>query len=165
MPSHQNLTGSDLHEPKGAATASVNTTIIADGIGGTSWAKIGSSNINTSSIKNTNKLYLTVQFDDISTADFILVPCQQACTFVSAVVILNNAITGTDSIVTFTNSTGPVSVGTLTITQSGSAEGSRFTFTASANNSFSAGSYLKIATDGASSTTAKATVFLNFTLT
>lgn len=165
MALHQNLTGSDLHQPKGAAAASANTTIIADGSGSTSWAKIASTNINTSSIKNINKFYLTTQFSDISTADFILVPCPTACTFVSATIIIQNAITAADSIVTFTNSTGPTSIGTLTITNSGSAEGTRYTFTASSNNTMTAGSYLKIATDGASSTAAKATVFLNFTLT
>lgn len=165
MALHQNLTGSDLHQPKGAAAASVNTTIIADGIGGTSWAKIISSNIDTSSIKNTNKYHLTVQFPDISTADFILVPCPDACTFVKATVIINNAITTADSVVTFTNSTGGVSIGTLTIAFTASAEGTIFTYTPGSNNTMLAGSYLKIATDGVSSTAAKATVFLNFTLT
>jgi hypothetical protein len=161
---HRNLTGSDLHQPKGADSASANTTIIADGIGGTSWVKISPTNIDAS-VKNVNKYVVTVQLDDISTADFILVPCPDACTFTKATIIINNAITSADSTLTFTNSSGPVSVGNLTITNAASAEGTRFTFTPGSNNSFTAGTYLKIATDGGSSTIAKATLFLNFTLT
>jgi len=163
MALHKDLTGSDLHQPKGADAASSGTTIVSDGAGGTSWVKVGSSNIDSSSVKNVNKYTVAVQFADISTADFILVPCPDACTFTKATVILNNAITTADSVVTFTNSVGPTTIGTLTIAYTGSAEGTRFTFNAS--NSLTAGSYLKIATDGVSSTSAKATVFLNFTLT
>lgn len=163
MALHQNLTGSDLHQPKGADTASANTLLMANGSGSTSWAKITASNIDTT-IKNINKYVLTAQIDDVSTADFLLIPCPDACTFNKATFILNTGITGTDSTVTFVNSTGPTTVGTLTITQSGSAEGSRFTFTASSNNTFSAGTYLKISTDGASSTASKAILYLNFTL-
>ena len=37
MVEHNTLTGSDLHEPKGASTASVGQLLVADGAGGTSW--------------------------------------------------------------------------------------------------------------------------------
>lgn len=165
MALHRNLTGSNLHQPKGADSASANTCVIANGIGGTSWAKVSSSNIDATSIKNLNKYVVTAQMTDVSTADFFLVPCPDACTFVGATVIINNAITSADSVVTFTNSTGPATVGTLTIANAASAEGTRFTFTASSNNIMAAGSYLKVATDGVSSTVAKTLFFLNFTLT
>lgn len=165
MALHRNLTGSNLHQPKGADSASANTCVIADGIGGTSWAKVSASNIDATSIKNVNKYVTTSQFTDISTSDFILIPCPDACTFVKSTIIISNAITSADSTVTFTNSVGPATIGTLTIANAASAEGTIFTFTASANNTMTAGSYVKIATDGVSSTAAKATVFCNFTLT
>lgn len=40
---HSTLTGSELHEPKGADTASLGTVYVADGAGSGSWASIGTS--------------------------------------------------------------------------------------------------------------------------
>lgn len=165
MASHASLTGANLHEPKGVASASANTVYVANGSGSGTWQTLTTSSINVGSFLNVNKYKCTVQMDDVSTADFILVPVPSAATLTKCTVIINNAITSADAILTFTNSTGPVTVGTLTLTNSGSAEGTRYTFTPSANNAFSAGAYLKIATDGGSSTAAKATLFLEWTLT
>lgn len=164
MASHATLTGASLHEPKGVASATANTVYVADGAGSGTWQTLTSSSINTSSILNVNKYKHSVQMEDISTADFILVPVPSAATLTKATTILNNAITTADATLTFTNSTGPSTLGTSTITQAGSAEGSTFIFTPSANNSFTAGAYLKIATDGGSDTATKATIFLEWTL-
>jgi Phage Tail Collar Domain. len=41
--SHASLTGSELHEPKGADSASLGTVYVADGAGSGSWASIGTS--------------------------------------------------------------------------------------------------------------------------
>ena len=41
---HSTLTGSELHEPKGADTASLGTVYVADGAGSGSWNAIGTSN-------------------------------------------------------------------------------------------------------------------------
>lgn len=51
MALHSELTGSDLHEPKGADGASANTILRADGAGGTSWV---------SPLQNTNIQYASV---------------------------------------------------------------------------------------------------------
>lgn len=40
---HSTLTGSELHEPKGADTAGLGTVYVADGAGSGSWASIGTS--------------------------------------------------------------------------------------------------------------------------
>lgn len=40
MPTHSSLTGSDLHEPKGAAAANAGDIYIADGVGSGSWKPI-----------------------------------------------------------------------------------------------------------------------------
>lgn len=165
MAEHRNLTGASLHETKGASTASANTVHKADGAGATSWSKLTSVNVDTTSIFNVNKHWLIVNIPDVSTADLVLVPFTTASTLTKATAILHAAITGTDSVLTFTNSTGPSTVGTLTITQSGSAEGSTFTFTPSVNNAFTAATYMKIATDGASSTAVRLTLLLEFTQT
>ncbi len=165
MATHASLTGGNLHEPKGVSSAAANTVYVANGSGSGTWQTLTSSSINTGSILNVNKYKFAVQMDDISTADFILVPVPSSATLTKCTVILNNAITSADSTLTFTNSTGPSTLGSLAIANSGSSEGSRFTFTPGANNAFTAGSYLKIANDGGSSTTCKATLFLEWTLT
>lgn len=40
MPAHKNLTGADLHEPKGVATAAAGTVYVANGSGSGSWQTI-----------------------------------------------------------------------------------------------------------------------------
>ncbi len=165
MPEHRDLTGASLHENKGADTASADTVLIADGAGGSSFAKLTSANIDTTSVFNTNKYQLTASIADVSTADFVLVPVVKASTLTKVTTILHAAITGTDSTITVTNSVGAVLVGTITITQSGSAEGDTDTLTPASNNTFAAGTYVKIATDGASSTASKLQIVLEFTQT
>jgi microcystin-dependent protein len=41
--SHKNLTGSQLHEPKGASTATLGTTYVSDGAGSGTWQSVGST--------------------------------------------------------------------------------------------------------------------------
>jgi hypothetical protein len=52
---HATLTGAELHECKGADSASANTVRVSDGSGSGTWQKISIDNINTSSVKNLNK--------------------------------------------------------------------------------------------------------------
>lgn len=165
MAEHRNLTGASLHETIGASTASANTVHTAVGDGTTAWNKVTLSNIDTTSLFNSNRYKQVVQFEDVSSADFILVPMTNACILTKVTTILHTAITGSDSILTFTNSNGPTTIGAITITQSGSAEGDIDTLTPATNNSFSSGRYLKIATDGGSSTASKLTILLDFTQT
>lgn len=42
---HSAIPDAQLHQPKGASTAAVNTTIKSDGAGGTSWSKIAPPNL------------------------------------------------------------------------------------------------------------------------
>lgn len=57
--SHATLTGSELHEPKGADTAAVNTVYVSDGAGSGSWVDINSlvtaTNFTTGDVKPTIK--------------------------------------------------------------------------------------------------------------
>jgi hypothetical protein len=162
---HKDLTGSDLHEPKGAASASSGQVYQADGAGSGAWAKIGTTAIDTSAIFDTNKFSILVQIPDISTADFVLVPLPFACTLNRVTSVLHAAITVADATLTITNSTGPATVGTITVANASSAEGDIDQLTASVNNTFTADTYVKVATDGGSTTTAKVSVLLEFTRT
>ncbi len=165
MAEHSTLTGASLHEPKGASTASANTVLTADGVGATSWATITTSNINTSSLLDVNKHKIVVDIPDVSTADFVLVPITNACTLTKVTTRLHTTLTVADAILTVTNSNGPVTIGTITITQAGSAEGDADTLTPTSNNAFTSGTYLKIATDGGSTTASRITILLDFTQT
>jgi hypothetical protein len=165
MPEHVDITDPEIHEPKGVAAASANTVYVADGAGSGAWSKVGSSQINTSSIFNTNKYMVFAEIADVSTADSTRIPCPVACTLTRVTTILGATITGADATITVTNSTGPATVGTITVANSGSAEGDIDSLTASSNNTFSAGTYVKVATDGASTNTAKLGIFLEFTRT
>lgn len=49
MVAHSSLTGADLHEPKGVATAGSNTVYVADGAGSGNWESIDGSVIASSS--------------------------------------------------------------------------------------------------------------------
>lgn len=164
MANHADLTGAELHEPKGVASASIDTVYVANGAGSGSWVKIDSANIDATSVKNVNTFWLTTKITDISTASAVYLPVDAACTFVSASVVISNAITVADAILTFYNGTSS-STGTCTITYTLSAEGSRFTFTPSSNQTFTSSGFLKIASDGGSTDACEATIILKFTLT
>lgn len=165
MTEHVDIADPNIHEPKGVAAATANTVYVADGAASGSWAKITSSNIDTTSIFNTNKFHIQLRITDISTASFVLVPLPVACTLTRVTTALEGAIATADATITLTNSTGPATIGTITVANSGSAEGDLDSLTPSSNNTFTASTYLKIATNGASTNTVGLNVFLEFTRT
>src|SRR5689334_698131 len=111
MAEHRNLTGASLHECKGADAASADTVLVANGDGTTTWQKITSSNINSGSVFNTNKFYLTTSFADISTAEDVLVYVPVNATLTKITTILHAAIASADSVITISNSNGPTTIG------------------------------------------------------
>lgn len=153
MALHANLTGADLHEPKGAASASANTVYVADGAGSGTWEKITLDSLDTTSVQNPNTIYLEGVLADVSTGSSILIPAPDNCTFESAVFHLGGAITVADSVLTLTRNDGASFGSTVTIAYTASAEGTAFTFTATTNKTITAPGYVKIATDGGSTTT------------
>lgn len=164
MAAHSTLTGADLHEPKGVASASANTVYVANGSGSGTWKKIDSNAVDSTSVFNVNKDYITVSLADVSTASSILVPISRACTLAKVTSVIGGAITIADSTVTVTKK-GGFTTGTLTIAFTGSAKGDIDTLIPVSNNTFVANDWIEIATDGASSTTATISFLLEFTLT
>jgi len=154
MPLHKNLTGSDLHEPKGASGAGANTLYVFDGAGSGTVQKITEDSLDLTSIESPNTYRLTGVIPDVSTASFILIPIPDNSTFASARLVLGAAITVADAVVSFTRDDGSSFGSTVTITQSGSTEGTGFNFTPSINQAITGPGYIKISTDGASTTTA-----------
>lgn len=161
---HSTLTGSDLHEMKGAAAASIHTVPVSDGAGATSFAKIDSDNIDTTSIFNTNKYFITFTWDDLSTANTQYLPIPIAGTVTKIWSALEAAITTGDAVFTFSNN-ADASMGTLTITQSGSGAGDVDSLEPASNNTFTAGQRMKIGCDGGPGAAQTAMLIIQITQT
>jgi hypothetical protein len=168
MTRHADLAGANLHEPKGIAAASASTVYVANGSGSGTWQKIASGQI-ASTIFNINKGTMLIPFADLSAASFVLVPFPFACTVNTVTIVINGTVGAGTNVLTFTNSTGPAVLGTLDIgdasTPIANSEGDLFTFTATVNHTFTANTYLKIASDGGAATAAAATMVIAYTRT
>lgn len=148
MANHADLTGADLHEPKGIAGTAANLTYISDGLGSGVWRKTGLSDIDTVSVLTLNQLIVTVKVTDIASPSVVVVPIPFNCTLVSATSCITGAISGADSTLTFTRA-GAATIGTIVIDDLGSGEGILDNLSAPVNNTFTGPSWLKIASDGA----------------
>jgi hypothetical protein len=139
---HVNIADGERHEPKGASTATVDQVYASNGAGSGTWREVPYQD--------------TVILDDVSNPSFVLMPIPNNVKIQSIRYTLFNAITVADSTITVTRGDG-ASLGTKVIAFTGSAEGTTFDHTPSGNNTITASThkYLKFATDGASTTTAK----------
>ena len=140
MPLHSALTGTDLHEPKGVAAAAAGKIYLSNGLGSGSWV--------------VPPYVLNAVIDDVSTASTVYIPVPYAGTVTKVVTVLAGSLTTANAIVTVRNAAG-TSMGTLTITQAGSAAGDVDTLLPASNNTFVSDSKIQIDTDGASDTTRK----------
>ena len=139
---HVNIADGERHEPKGASTATVDQVYASDGAGSGTWREVPYQD--------------TVILDDVSNPSFVIMPIPNNVKIQSIRYTLFNAITVADSTITVTRGDG-ASLGTKVIAFTSSAEGTTFDHTPSGNNVITASThkYLKFATDGASTTTAK----------
>lgn len=140
MPLHSALTGAELHEPKGVAAAAAGKVYLSDGLGSGSWV--------------VPPYTLTTRLDDVSTASTVYIPIPFAGTVTKVVTVLEGSLTTANATVTVKNAAGS-SMGTLTITQSGSAAGDIDTLSPVSNNTVTNDSRISVETDGASDTTRK----------
>lgn len=143
---HKDIVDAERHEPKGASTATIDQVYAANGAGSGSWRELPWSD--------------TVVMDDVSAPSFEIIPLPFNCTVQTITFTLHGAITAADSTISVTRGGDGLSLGTQVISQAGSTEGTTFTLTTSSNNTITASThkYLKIATDGASSTTARMSI-------
>lgn len=162
---HVDITDPNIHEPKGASTASVNTVYVMNGTGSGEYKKIGSAQLDMESLEDTlqadlNAGDLTVKglfyvagvIPDVSTAQSVLVPIIKDCVVRGASFVLGGAITTSNATLQVKNSAGATMGSDVTIPYSGSAKGNQFSFTATGNNSLTGPTYIEVTTDGASDT-------------
>lgn len=133
---HSALTDPNLHEPKGASTASNNEVYVADGAGSGSWTP------------RTHTLFAHIE--NISNVSTWYVPIPYNGTIAKVVCVINGTIAASDATITVSNAAGS-SMGTITIAQSGSAAGDVDFLNPTSNNTVTANSFITVATDGASS--------------
>lgn len=69
MPLHKDLTGAELHEPKGVATATSGQVYVADGLGSGSWQPIVIPPVTVSAMSSTGG---SIVIPDGSTLDVTL---------------------------------------------------------------------------------------------
>lgn len=165
MALHRDLTGADLHEPKGADTASAGSVYIFDGSGSGAANKIGPNSLNLGALESPNTFYLSTILDDVSTNSFVMLPVLADCTIDSVVGVLENAITTSDVTITMTRN-GIDSLGSaVVIPFNTSTKGTFFQFTAANNRDLTAGNYIQVTSDGASDTACRLFLVAKFTRT
>ena len=164
MSQHSALTGADLHEPKGAASATAGQVYVADGAASGTWQKIGASEVDTTDIFNTNRGSFTVQMTDISTAQDIYIPTPFAGTVEKVTTVIDGAIGTADCSIKIYDSATSL-MGTITVANSGSAAGDVDFVDPASNNVFTEDDYIRVNSDGASTGSVNMTIVISVTYT
>ncbi len=141
---HSTLTDPYLHEPKGVASASSGDVYVANGSGSGTWT----------AKEQLIELSLEGYLEDVSSVETVYVPIPFAGTVSKVLTVLEASISSANSTVTVKNSAGS-SMGTITITASGSAAGDIDILEPTTNNTVTANSFITVESDGASTNTAK----------
>lgn len=147
MPEHVDIESANAHEPKHittSGTADAGKVITpSDTSAGTSELRL----LTESEISEKTE-YLTLWFDDLSTATTRYVVAPFAGTLTQVYSVIQAAITGADCTLTVSIDGVNVNPATITITQSGSAAGDVDSVSPTTINTFSAGDKIEVATDG-----------------
>jgi hypothetical protein len=166
---HITVTDPLLHEPKGVAAAAVNQVYVSDGAGSGTWQSVAyaQTNADVSSTILTNvetaiaagtlvvpdaEVYIYCTIADISTAGTILIPIPENSEVIQTHMVLGGTIATADDTVTLKNAADSLIV-SETVAFTGSALGDSYTSVPSGNEAIVGPSYLKLATDGASTNT------------
>jgi hypothetical protein len=155
MVAHANLTGANLHEPKGAASATANAAYIANGSGSGTWTVL----------KDLNKMYLTIRVDALQTAGAHWLVCPLAGNITKIYSVIDLALATGDATIQAAIGGTNLTNGLITITQSGSAAGDIDSCTPTALNSITAGGALRFTVAGTNTAAADATLTVEVTLT
>ena len=134
---HSALSDPYLHEPKGASTATAGDVYVADGAGSGSWEDHRRSVVN-------------LHIHDISVAENMYVPIPFGGTVSRVSSVIAGALTGADVVLTIKNSSA-ATMGTITITQAGSAAGDVDFTNPSTNNTTTDNDYILVQGNGGAS--------------
>ncbi len=135
---HSALSDPYLHEPKGASTAAAGDVYVADGAGSGTW-------------EDHRRSVFNVHVHDISVVSAIYLPMPFAGTVSRVTSCIEGAIAGSDLVFTIKNSSA-ATMGTVTVTQSGSAAGDVDFANPSSNNTVTVNDYILVEGDGGPTT-------------
>lgn len=154
MALHKDLTGADLHEPKGISSATVGQVYIANGSGTGAWTS------KNADILNANTFQLTEEIDDLGTASsscFFYVHQKSQMTKLACVTAA--ALTGANAVLTIYIN-GVLFADSLTVPFTGSSAGGSAVTNIGTANTITAGSVIEIRSDGGPSNSVKGFVAL-----
>jgi hypothetical protein len=154
---HADMTGADVHEPKGADSASANTVYVLDGSGSGTNQKISIAQLDIDAANGVTNI-LTFEFEDVSTAASKWVVAPFAGTIGKIWSVLEGTLASVNCIFTFELGGTLITDSSITIGYSGSAAGDVDSSTPSALNIVTAGQPIEIISNGAS-TNAKSATF------
>lgn len=140
MAEHKDLTGDQLHEPKGAATAAAGTVYVADGSGSGAWESP------IDGIHNANSMALQTTMTDLAAASSVYFNVPVKSELARMNVMLYGAVDA-NTILTI-NIDGVLFADSLTITSAGTAAGQKKTLTVTTANTITAGSIVEVISDG-----------------
>jgi hypothetical protein len=161
---HSTLTGSDLHEPKGADAAAANRAYIADGAGSGSWSQVGPLAI--TGVNNLNKMVVTFSGGKELVQPASLEKYDQIFRFIAPVAgtltqmyaFSDEQCTVSTKIYSSTNTSGLAITGGITNISNGSTYSDIASATPTANNTFSVGDMIEC-TMASTTTTTPATSY------
>ncbi len=151
---HKDLTGAQLHEPKGASTASVGTAYISDGLGSGDWEDP------TGSVYNKNLYPLVSTLTDLATASSVYFYVPIKSRVLSYHVTIYGAVDANTTFVPYVN--GVAVADNLIVIAAGSAEGQTTSRIMVSNTDMAAASVVRIASDGAAAGAVRADVQVVF---
>lgn len=148
MALHKDLTGAELHEPKGVDTATSGMVYVADGSGSGTWTDRHDGHLTR------NQYWLTEEISDVSTANsatYFYIPVQSE--IVELACITTAALTTADATLSIYIN-GVLFADDLTLVQSGSVAGTLHRTTMTTVHTIPAFSIVEVRSDGASDTAA-----------
>lgn len=154
---HKNLTGDQLHEPKGVETAAAGSVYVADGAGSGTWSDPAES------INNINLFSMEQRFDDLGTAGSIIFNVPYKSELKAVNILLYGPIDVDTAITVYIN--GVLFADSLTIAAAGTTAGQKKTLAVTTPHSIPAGSLVSITSNGASTVVTKAEVQLELEAT
>lgn len=156
MTEHRLLTGASLHEPKGVESATAGQVYVADGSGSGVWTDKDATNLAL------NRFSLSGIVPDVSEASsfYATVPTKSVLT--KLFYVLSGTITVANSVVTIYKN-GIAQTPTVTIPFTGSGAGIGNSVNISPNIAFNEGDIIRVASDGASTSSQMLSVSLSFT--
>lgn len=152
---HKNLTGAQLHEPKGIDAAAIGTVYEANGAGSGSWVDP------LRNLNNENLLVVTKEIADVSNPSSIYLPVPLACKVTKITIVTDATFTGTNTItaqIVPSESTTGTAVSGISIACTGTNANKVSSGTSTSNNELTATDTLRIITDGGGTGACPATV-------